>query len=556
MMKNLLKLFLPVLVLTIITAVIVYSPKDTAALNSNHSCDICHNIHSAPGQSLTNNAVVEDLCLTCHGAAGVSSLKAEIHTNTSGSSYPAFEMTCIDCHNPHDSMQNYLGGTNLEMIGLDRDGTDLAKISTPNSGIRDVVFESRGTDASEPSLYSFADGDEDGDGAYDGVCEVCHTQVSHHRNSVSGGDHSHYVGQTCIGCHPHDSNFHPSGGDNCIGCHDTAQGVRRSINNEFSFTSHHVAAGAVTNDDCGVCHYESVDGTNYHNNGAVDLRNPDDGSSASLITFTGFSRNTTSDSLESWVTDVQDNFCMECHDSDGATATNFSGNALRPFSSGSRDVPNIFDLFDTSNSFQHPVRGVGNDPYCIPSATNGNNITIESPWNQDAAHDLISCFDCHGISGHGGGNQRMLRAAVDFDAIEAGSISLATGTAVRNFCVICHKSTVYVTASAPEAAGSRFEYHPGGMSQHSATGSGSNELGCLGCHAGIVNEGGITDNGSSRGNIHGGNFTWPADSSSSGVSSINFMLGGWLSGWNYNASTGYCWGGNCAHGKNSKPYTR
>jgi len=552
-MKLMRRLLLVVFVLAIIAAAIVYSPKDTAALNPNHSCDICHSIHSAPGQALTNNAVVEDLCLSCHGAGGVSSLKAEVHTNTSGSSYPAFNMTCIDCHDPHDSMQNVLGGTNLEMVGSDQDGTDLAKISTPNSGIRDVVFESRGTDAGDPSLHSFADGDEDGDGTYNGACEVCHTLVDHHRNSTSGGDHTHYVGQTCTDCHPHESNFHPTGGGNCLGCHDTAQGVRRVISTEFALTSHHVAGGAVTNDDCGICHYEAVDGANYHNNGAVDLRNPDDGTDATLISFTAFSRNTSSDTLESWVTDVQDNFCMKCHDSDGATATNFSGNALQPFSSGSRNVPNVYDKFDTSNSFHHTVRGANNNPYCIPSASNGNNITMESPWNQDATHDQISCFDCHGVSGHGGSNQRMLRSSINFDAIEAGSYSTAIGATIESFCTTCHKSSVYMSAN-PETAGSMFEYHPGGQTQHGA--SGGNEFGCMGCHAGIVNEAGISDNGAARGNIHGGAFTWPADSQTSGASSIRFMLGGWLNGWNYNASTGYCYGGKCAHGKNAKTYTR
>lgn len=552
-MKHPGKFLLLVFALVSITAAIVFAPKDTTALNSNHSCDICHSIHSAPGQALTNNAVVEDLCLSCHGAAGVSSLKAEVHTNTAGSSYPAFTMTCLDCHDPHDSMQNYLGGTNLDMVGSDRDGTGLAKISTPNSGIRDVVFVSRGTDVSEPSLYSFADGDEDNDGVYDGVCEVCHTQVSHHRNNAGGGDHTHYVGMTCTGCHPHNGNFHPSGGGSCKACHDTSQGVRRAIEGEFSLTSHHVLGGTVTDDDCGVCHYESVDGTNYHNNGVVDLRNPDDGTDATLITFTDFSRNTGSDALESWVTDVQDNFCMKCHDADGATATNFSGNALQPFSSGSRNVPNVFDKFDTSNSFHHTVRGVNNNPYCVPSATNGSNITMVSPWNQDAGHDQISCFDCHGTSGHGSGNQRMLRTSINFDAIETGSYSTAIGSTIESFCTTCHKATVYVSG-APEALGSMFEYHPGGQNQHGA--SGGNDFGCLGCHAGIVNEGGITDNGAARGNIHGGSFTWPAGSKSPGAASIKFMLGGWLNGWDYNASTGYCWGGDCAHGKNAKTYTR
>ena len=63
----------------------------------------------------------------------------------------------------------------------------------------------------------------------------------------------------------------------------------------------------------------------------------------------------------------------------------------------------------------------GTNPYCVPSGTNGNVVTMQPPWNQDATHDQITCFDCHSdivtdpdgtldlISVHGGSNQRMLR---------------------------------------------------------------------------------------------------------------------------------------------------
>lgn len=545
-MKKIFKLILPVFVMMIIAAVVIHRPQSTGALNANHNCDNCHSVHSAPGQSLTNNAVVEDLCLSCHGAAGISSLKAEIHTNKTGSSHPAFSMSCMDCHDPHDSMDNWLVGTNLKMVGSDQDGSDIARITTPNSGIREVVFESRGTDAGGPSLHSFADNDEDGNGVYDGVCETCHTLALNHRNN-SSGNHSHYPGTNCIGCHPHDNNFHGAGG--CCICHANIQGSRRAVVGEFSLTSHHVAAGAVTDDDCGVCHYEAQ---GAHADGNVDLLNPDSG--ARLTAFVSFTRNTSSDTLESWVIDVQDNLCMKCHDADGAAATEISGNPLRPFSSGSVDVPDVFAQFDPSNSFHHAIRQPGNNPYCIPSASNGSNITMETPWNQDATHDKISCFDCHSTSGHGDSSQRMLRSSIDFDSIEAGSYSTAIGAAIETFCTNCHKASVYLTGSDPEAVGSIFEFHGGGQSQHRA--SGGNEFGCMGCHAGIINEGGVSDNGGKRGNIHGGNFTWPADTKSPGATSIKFMLGGWLNGWDYNVSTGYCWGGNCAHGKNSKTYTR
>jgi predicted CXXCH cytochrome family protein len=207
MKKKLLILgFLPVFILTV--AVFITTRSDhTEALNPGHgTCSICHSIHGAPGQSLTNEAVVEVLCLSCHGPAGISSLKADVHQNSSASPYPSFRMTCMVCHNPHDNMQNWLVGINLKSVGRKISGSLNARISTPNSGIRDVVFESRGTNVGDPSLHSFADDDEDGNGIYDGACEVCHTLTRFHHND-SSGNHKHQTGRTCTSCHAHDNYF-------------------------------------------------------------------------------------------------------------------------------------------------------------------------------------------------------------------------------------------------------------------------------------------------------------------------------------------------------------
>jgi predicted CXXCH cytochrome family protein len=556
MKRRMILLFSFGFVLTIaILAVIIYWPGSTEALNPDHgTCSICHSIHNSPGQTLTNDAVVEVLCLSCHGPAGAATKKAEVHKNKPSSSYAPFTMTCPDCHDPHDNRQNWLSGTNVKQIGKKIPGSNDARISTPNSGVKDVAFESRGTDAGEPSLHSFADNDQDSNTIYDGVCEVCHTQAANHQNN-SGGNHAHYTGQTCTQCHEHTNYFNGAGGG-CTGCHGSPQDkgdgppTRRAIAGEFSLTSHHVLGGAVTDDDCGVCHYEAVDG-GYHQDNKVDLRNPDDASVGALISFAQFSRNTGTDVLESWVTDVQDNFCMKCHDSDGATATNFSGNPLQPFSASDRDVPNVFDRFDTANIYHHAVRGAANNPYCIPSGTNGNNITMEPPWNQNSTHDVISCFDCHGSSGHGSANQRMLRTSIDFDGLEAAvdraSIPASVGSAVETFCTLCHKYAVYIDARAPENVGSVFESHGGAVSNHTA--AGQNEMGCMGCHGGIKElSGGVpaAGNGSSRGNIHGGSFSWPQEAAET------FMVGGFLSDWfvdldNKQNPQGNCNGGDCNH---------
>lgn len=201
--------FMSIFVLLTVAAVLLCFPGRIDALNPSHgNCSICHSVHGSPGQSLTDNAVVEVLCLSCHGPTGTAAKKADVHINKSGSSYPPFRMTCMDCHNPHDGMSNRFGGINLRMVGRNVDGSGDAMIVTPNSGNRYVVFEKRGANAPAPynsSLYSFADGDQDGDGYKDGICEACHTATRFHTNN--NFKKSHNVGNNCIACHPHDGYF-------------------------------------------------------------------------------------------------------------------------------------------------------------------------------------------------------------------------------------------------------------------------------------------------------------------------------------------------------------
>lgn len=192
----------------------------THALNPNHDCSFCHGLHQAAGTRLTREADVEVLCLTCHGPAGISTFKADVHTNGRNSQYPPFRISCMTCHNPHDDRANRLGphfhdrenidvdGINIKLVGRRLDASREAAILTPNSGIRKVVFEFRGREIDDVETHSFADDDEDNDGIWDGACEVCHTLTKHHRNNESGG-HSHNRGRSCTNCHAHVDNFIP-----------------------------------------------------------------------------------------------------------------------------------------------------------------------------------------------------------------------------------------------------------------------------------------------------------------------------------------------------------
>lgn len=165
----------------------------TANFNTNHDCSFCHGVHGTNADQLLNDANVEALCLSCHGLTGPSSLKADVHVYTNS--------TCQDCHVSHSNVANWLGGTNLKLV---RDS-----VVDPLLGVdRPVVFESRGTNVGDPSLHSFCDGDEDGNGIWDGACDTCHTNTGRHKYPESGS-HSHQQGKTCTrsGCHEHASQF-------------------------------------------------------------------------------------------------------------------------------------------------------------------------------------------------------------------------------------------------------------------------------------------------------------------------------------------------------------
>jgi len=199
---------LPAMTLVVISglALVLLRPSAAWPLIASHQCSYCHNLHGAAGAALTNNPQAESLCLTCHGPGGISVMKANVHSNkTPKTSFPAFRVTCRQCHDPHDNVASWTTGTNIKLVGAVTSSRGYAQIVTTNSGTRYVVFQSRGTGTGQPSLHSFADSDQDGNGYYDGVCETCHTQTKYHLNNAP--DTKHHTGDTCTSCHAHVDRF-------------------------------------------------------------------------------------------------------------------------------------------------------------------------------------------------------------------------------------------------------------------------------------------------------------------------------------------------------------
>ncbi len=138
-------------------------------------CTSCHGVHYTDSGNANNGLGDGYLLRTVNDNA----LCESCHTYTSHEG-----MNCLRCHQPHNPNR-----TNIFMV---RDS-----VNTPNSGVRAVIF------IAETGQNSFADGD----GTYDGICEVCHTRTRFHRNT-GRGNHSHHRGDNCTRCHPHWNAFY------------------------------------------------------------------------------------------------------------------------------------------------------------------------------------------------------------------------------------------------------------------------------------------------------------------------------------------------------------
>jgi len=210
---------------------------------------------------------------------------------------------------------------------------------------------------------------------------------------------------------------------------------------------------------------------------------------AGSIAFTRFTRDTSTAPLEAWVTSVQNNLCLKCHDPDfvaNASALPVGETASSPFI-GTGTIVNVSTHFATVNASYHPVIGPQNNPFC-------DIDTMLKPWNQFPKRStptvvisgdietggLISCWDCHLATATAHGNPATLRAAYD-----------AVASQPSKLCIVCHSTTtVYWGATQPGMVGkTAFEKSTAGTSDvhpnasatcHTNTLTGG--LGCSVCH--------------------------------------------------------------------------
>ncbi|MFC1718176.1 hypothetical protein ACFL6S_31260 [Candidatus Poribacteria bacterium] len=231
--------------------------------DQNTTCDDCHIMHNHLGPSLTGTGETNNLCGSCHIWSGSGD---DVGTHQG--------LSCTTCHYPHER------GSNIDAV------REQIETPPPNSEIKDVIF------TVSSGIHSFADGD----GIYDGICEVCHTETKYHRNDPSG-DHSHNVGSNCTvaDCHMHSEGMRHGGP--CENCHGHDDGWNG-----------------------GVYYKSTVSHSTHTENDSDDLRGPNpvlacDYCHASEYPYFRLDKDDTGDNNYSL---SETNICDECHSPGGS----------------------------------------------------------------------------------------------------------------------------------------------------------------------------------------------------------------------------------------------
>ncbi len=428
----------------------------------------------------------------------------------------------------------------------------------------------------------------------------------------------HDANADCSSCHLHvnandisfsNANLHIDGivqaDADCYGCHGGATGGVRQITKaggDFVRSSRHVSDGTtteiVTMWDCVVCHLEGNASTtqnngvtigdrdpNYHNAGSktgdqydVDLRNVDDHAAAPVMSW---NPNVT---YSTWTTSDLDNFdtfCMNCHDSDGASDISVNATDDGIATPKSQDMPfnsnanyrnvyevtanialllaerdalsapvNVKDQFNSGNAVgkdwasHHNLSqfvkryGTKNSTYWPDALWTtqvtrenaiGNGTNIRSEGETAGLH----CSDCHlnEVNAHGSvSTVYMLKDSTGSDTQFTDS-GMSTST---DNCVMCHTKTDYDMTTS--GTNSRFEGHgtDGGRCDQYDSPAGE-AIAHLGQTVAVGTKTATATQlvclgchgGASFGGIHGDNTTYIPDEPSSGaVSSPRYRFQG------------------------------
>ncbi len=415
------------------------------------------------------------------------------------------------------------------------------------------------------------------------------------------------------------------GGPNCLGCHNSAKGSRRAVDVDFAdggspFRSHHVGSGTTNtfkgtldNYDCVACHMEgqivtaaSADcasgpfpttctNPTYHNNKKIDLRDVDvvapaaDGAGTAFVydkdavaaaAGAAANWNTGNATWRSETSTHLDPFCLNCHDTDGASKiSTFGGTgqtASNPFADTT--ITNNYDQLTRSGPVdikgmvagsppprgtysRHAIRGQAPSRYTVYKAITGQTCSYNSGkgvtsvpcktmfeltnslgplfktltsdagiveyWNDTSQ---MGCADCHASDGangtagnaHGSTSEYLLKSA-------DGLASQGTEANGLYICVKCHNNG---KKSSHSGSTSNYAESVGlvGSARLNKTNASIFGITCINCHGGAPGNGETPVPQVGLGRIHGTSQTFYTVTSTGPVtrSAYRFTNGGAL----------------------------
>jgi predicted CXXCH cytochrome family protein len=365
-------------------------------------CGTCHSNHGNSGL-VPRGANQEDVCKTCHNPLGVAAAMSDIAIHGT----PNHGVDDVDCGSCHELHRIKPGSSNTTLstnpVSLVTD-YNLAFVRAnvdkyiPTATADDAINQVKGNDQAI----------EGGDATTSrGICQACHTATDYHRNNSAvavSQCHKGGTGDSCDGsqvictdCHTHLSGFEPSG--SCISCHSSTQGGappndRRAVVTEFSLASTHVEFTSLVDEDCTVCHQQSsITPSHNHQDGFLTLWDTDNHSNS------GFQLNDHSDPLTTSSEAAKlNNFCLTCHDSNGAQA---ELNPAAPFS-GSIAPVDIATNWPPSSHATSPVSCLGDGAFgCHGGGHGGEKLNLLAPASPAATPTNFSeeeegfCYNCH-----------------------------------------------------------------------------------------------------------------------------------------------------------------
>jgi hypothetical protein len=398
-----------------------------AAAGSVHSqVATCATCHSAAG--VNHGAAAIPTCDKCHTAAGSAPL--------TGSHLIVDPTRCASCHDPlkNTHLITVAAGTVKQPVQADCVICHATRVASFTGSVH---FNGSATNPNTKHECGFCHTNPNADGlhGYKPVCTQCHAQAiadGFAAGMTASGD----LCKTCHGGsgHPHGLNVTTvaDAAADCITCHASAvahpgavvadnNGVRKITGSggEFQQWSHHIINDVNNAKDpiaaqCALCHMEGkTNGTGkvlvdpaYHVADAyVHLRDGNTGLKQSESSNGEFVWNPASPNHK-----AMDQFCMSCHNADGAVTAvadiplgtlSISGqpivqSALNPFADKIQNnydglfrnaVVPVFDQFDPSNTSHHAVRAAR---YTATTSNDVNGVTAGNPTGKITAFASIS----------------------------------------------------------------------------------------------------------------------------------------------------------------------